>query len=41
MARVKMDLPQADVTVLPECGHFLQEEAPAPVGELLARFFAP
>ncbi len=41
MARVKHDLPQADVTVLPDCGHFLQEEAPAEVGALLARFFAP
>lgn len=41
MARVKTDLPQTDVTVLPDCGHFLQEEAPAEVGELLARFFAP
>jgi pimeloyl-ACP methyl ester carboxylesterase len=41
MARVKIDLPQADVTVLPDCGHFLQEEAPAEVGEVLARFFAP
>jgi pimeloyl-ACP methyl ester carboxylesterase len=40
MARVKIDLPQAEVTVLPDCGHFLQEEAPARVGELLARFFA-
>ncbi len=41
MARVKVDLPQAEVTVLTDCGHFLQEEAPAKVGELLARFFAP
>jgi haloalkane dehalogenase len=41
MARVKHDLPQADVTVLPDCGHFLQEEAPAEVAALLARFFAP
>jgi pimeloyl-ACP methyl ester carboxylesterase len=40
MARVKADLPQAEVTVLPECGHFLQEDAPAQVGELLAGFFA-
>jgi haloalkane dehalogenase len=40
MARVKIDLPQADVTILPNCGHFLQEEAPVEVGELLARFFA-
>jgi pimeloyl-ACP methyl ester carboxylesterase len=41
MARVKHDLPRTDVTVLPDCGHFLQEEAPATVGELLARFFVP
>jgi haloalkane dehalogenase len=39
--RVKIDLPQADVSLLPNCGHFLQEEAPAEVGEMLARFFAP
>jgi len=41
MARVKADLPQAAVTVLPDCGHFLQEDAPDEVGGLLARFFAP
>jgi pimeloyl-ACP methyl ester carboxylesterase len=40
MARVKRDLPQAEVTALPGCGHFLQEEAPQEIGELLARFFA-
>ena len=28
MARVKRDVPQAEVTALPDCGHFLQEEAP-------------
>ena len=28
MARVEADLPQAEVTALPDCGHFLQEEAP-------------
>jgi pimeloyl-ACP methyl ester carboxylesterase len=39
MARVKNDLPHAEVTVLPDCGHFLQEEAPSEVGALLARFF--
>ena len=37
MARVKADMPQAEVTALP-CGHFLQEEAPEEVGELLAEF---
>jgi pimeloyl-ACP methyl ester carboxylesterase len=40
MARVKADLPQAEVTTLPDCGHFLQEEAPGEIGALLARFFA-
>jgi pimeloyl-ACP methyl ester carboxylesterase len=38
MARVARDLPQAVVTALP-AGHFLQEEAPEVVGELLASFF--
>ncbi len=40
MSRVKSDLPQAEVTALPNCGHFLQEEEPEEVGELLAAFFA-
>jgi haloalkane dehalogenase len=40
MTRVKSDLPQAEVTALPDCGHFLQEEAPEEIGSLLARFFA-
>ena len=40
MARVERDLPQTVTTALPDCGHFLQEEAPKQVGELLARFFA-
>jgi haloalkane dehalogenase len=40
MARVKSDLPQAEVTALSNCGHFLQEEAPGEIGGLLARFFA-
>jgi pimeloyl-ACP methyl ester carboxylesterase len=38
--RVQRDVPQAEVTGLPQCGHFLQEEAPAEIGSLLARFFA-
>lgn len=40
VTRLAADLPHADVTALPECGHFLQEEAPAKVGELLAAFFS-
>jgi len=40
MARVKADLPQAEVTALPDRGHFIQLEAPAQVGDLLGRFFA-
>ncbi len=40
MARVKRDLPQADVTTLANCGHFLQEEEPEKIGQLLAEFFA-
>lgn len=39
MARLQRDLPHAEVTALPGCGHFLQEEQPEWVGELLARFF--
>lgn len=38
MARVAADVPHADVTVLPDCGHFLQEDAPDRVGRLLADF---
>jgi pimeloyl-ACP methyl ester carboxylesterase len=40
MARVKREHPETEVTALPDCGHFLQEEAPERVGELLAEFFA-
>jgi pimeloyl-ACP methyl ester carboxylesterase len=39
MARVKREHPDTEVTALPDCGHFLQEEAPERVGELLAEFF--
>lgn len=39
-ARVARDLPSAQVTALSECGHFLTEEDPDRVGELLAEFFA-
>ncbi|MEM7343749.1 MAG: alpha/beta fold hydrolase [Chloroflexota bacterium] len=41
MARVKRDLPQTTITSLPSCGHFLQEEQPDQIGEMLADFFAP
>jgi haloalkane dehalogenase len=40
MARVQRDVPHASVTELPNCGHFLQEEEPAEIGQLLADFFA-
>jgi pimeloyl-ACP methyl ester carboxylesterase len=40
MARVQRDLPQAEITALAGCGHFLQEEAGPEIGSELARFFA-
>lgn len=40
MARVKTDLPQAEVTAFPDRGHFIQLEAPRQVDGLLAQFFA-
>jgi haloalkane dehalogenase len=40
MARVQRDVPHAEVTALPNCGHFLQEEEPQEIGDQLARFFA-
>lgn len=38
MKRVKADLPQAESTALPNCGHFLQEDAPEKIAELLSEF---
>ena len=40
MARLQRDLPQAELTVLEDCGHFLQEERPEEIGEILGEFFA-
>jgi pimeloyl-ACP methyl ester carboxylesterase len=40
VARLERDLPNVRATVLPDCGHFVQEDAPEQVGELLAEFFA-
>ncbi len=39
MRRIQRDLPQAQVTALADCGHFLQEERPDEIGRLLAEFF--
>jgi pimeloyl-ACP methyl ester carboxylesterase len=39
VARLKRDVPHTEVTALPDLGHFLQEEDPERVGELLADFF--
>jgi pimeloyl-ACP methyl ester carboxylesterase len=39
MARVAADVPHAEITPLPDCGHYLQEDQPEVVGKLLATFF--
>lgn len=38
MERLKRDLPQAQTETLPHCGHFLQEDQPEQVSELLTEF---
>jgi pimeloyl-ACP methyl ester carboxylesterase len=40
VGRLRRDLPQLEVTALDGPGHFLQEEDPEQLGELLAEFFA-
>lgn len=40
MARLSKDLPHAELTELADCGHFLQEEQPQRVGDLLRAFFS-
>lgn len=37
--RIQSDLPHAQITALPDCGHFLQEDQPETVGKLLGEFF--
>ena len=38
MSRLKRDFPDAELTALPHCGHFLQEDDPGTVGRLMAEF---
>lgn len=40
MIRIKNELPHARVTTIPKCSHFLQEDQPELVSELLADFFS-
>ena len=40
MRQVARDLPQTELTALPGCGHFLQEDRPEELGRLLADFLA-
>lgn len=41
MRKVAEQVPQAELSTLPDCGHFIQEERPDEIGEALARFFRP
>lgn len=41
MRKVKELVPAAELSTLPDCGHFCQEERPAEIGGALGRFFAP
>ena len=38
MKRLQSDLPQTEITSLPNCGHFLQEDEPELIGELISAF---
>jgi pimeloyl-ACP methyl ester carboxylesterase len=39
MQRVQRDHPLAELTALPNCGHFLQEDEPERVAQLMSEFF--
>lgn len=39
MTRLKEDLPNAELTCIPGCGHFLQEDKPELIGQYLSEFF--
>jgi hypothetical protein len=39
MQRIARDCPGTEVTALPNCGHFLQEDQPEQVAELITGFF--
>ena len=40
MQRLKRSHPEAELTALPNCGHFLQEDEPESIGQLIAEFLS-
>ena len=40
MEKVKKNLPQSNIVSIPNCGHFLQEEAAPKINEVLIQFLA-
>lgn len=41
MKRIKADLPQTEITPIPNCGHFLQEDEPEIISNLISEFLNP